>query len=55
MREAAAAASPMTQAAAARVAAGEAQRRRSRREFDRAEAEAGFNRLVAAVMETGVG
>jgi beta-N-acetylhexosaminidase len=49
MREAAEAAAPMTPAAAARVARGEALRRCSRRAFDRAEAEARFDRLLGTI------
>jgi beta-N-acetylhexosaminidase len=47
MREAAAAARPLTEAAAARLARGESRRLAARRDFDRAEAEARFDRLIA--------
>ena len=49
MREAADAAAPLTAAAAARIARAEAQRRRSRRAFDRVEAEARFDAMIAAI------
>jgi beta-N-acetylhexosaminidase len=49
MRKAAAAAAPMTPAAAARVARGEALRQASWEEFDRSEAEARFGELVGAL------
>jgi beta-N-acetylhexosaminidase len=49
MREAAEAAAPLTEAAAARFARGEALRRASRRDFDRREAEIRFNSLTKAL------
>ncbi len=52
MREAAEAASPLTPAAVARIARGEALRRGSRKEFDRRMAEARFEELAGAVMES---
>ena len=55
MREAAAAAAPLTAASATRIARGEAQRRRAGRAFDRAEAETRFGRLAGALMEAGAG
>jgi beta-N-acetylhexosaminidase len=47
MRDAAVAARPMTEAAAARLARGESRRLAARRDFDRAAAEARFDRLIA--------
>jgi beta-N-acetylhexosaminidase len=50
MRQAAEAAPPITAEAAARIARGEARRRQSIREFDRRQAEAKFNQLIAATV-----
>jgi hypothetical protein len=49
MREAAAATPPLTPAAKARLARGEALRRRSREDFDRRAAEARFDAMIAGV------
>jgi hypothetical protein len=53
MREAAEAAAPLTPEASARLARGEALRLGSRRDFDRAEAEARFDLLTGAPMGAG--
>lgn len=53
MREAAEAAAPLTPAASARLARGEALRRASLRAFDRHEAEACFDALTRALMGSG--